>query len=177
MRYAAFLRGINVGGHKQIRMDALREAFAAWGFGDIRTLLASGNVLFEAGDEGEKVLAETISQNIEEKFGFPVSVIVRRLKELQRLVEQNPFDGVAVTKDTRLYVTLLPEKRETSLSIPYETPEKDFAILRVSDKEVCSVLTLNMGRGTVDAMAVLEKEFGKDVTTRNWNTILKVVGK
>jgi uncharacterized protein (DUF1697 family) len=177
MKYAAFLRGINVGGNKQIKMDALREAFAAWGFTDVRTLLASGNVLFEAEDQDSKKLAEIISRGIEETFGFAVSVIVRPLKELQALVEQNPFDGVAVTKDTRLYVTLLPEKRETQLSIPYETPEKDFVILRVSDKEVCGVLTLNRGRGTVDVMAILEKEFGRDITTRNWNTILKMVAK
>jgi len=73
-----------------------------------------------------------------------------------------------------LYVTFLSETSDTSLEIPYESPEKDLRILRASNHEICSVLILSQKRGTVDLMSFIEKEFGKNVTTRNWNTVKKL---
>jgi uncharacterized protein (DUF1697 family) len=89
-------------------------------------------------------------------------------------VKGSPFEDVTVTSQTRLYVTFLSEKPASNLEIPYESPEKDFRILSVSDSEVCSVLTLTPNRGTTKAMDILEKEFGKNITTRNWNTVQKI---
>lgn len=80
-----------------------------------------------------------------------------------------------------MYVTFLPEKSKDYVKIPYlpaqagESPEKDFTILRVTDNEVCSVLTLSKERKTTDAMHILEKTFGKNITTRNWNTIIRIL--
>jgi uncharacterized protein (DUF1697 family) len=95
--------------------------------------------------------------------------------EIQELADSNPFKKITVTPQMRLYVTFLSEKPKSSLKIPYESPEKDFKIVRVSNNEVCSVLTLSPNTGTVDAMSVLEKEFGRKVTTRNWNTVIKLL--
>jgi uncharacterized protein (DUF1697 family) len=61
------------------------------------------------------------------------------------------------------------------LKIPYTSPEKDFRILEVTNREICSVVDLNLGRGTVEAMSILDKEFGKNITTRNWNTVGKIL--
>ncbi len=173
-KYVAFPRGINVGGHNKLNMEDLRQAFASWGFQNVKTLLASGNVVFEAQDTDPDILAATVGKRIDETFQIKVSVIVRTLEQIKGLLDMNPFDGITVTKQTRLYVTFLPERHRSTLKFPYESPEKDFKILSAEDREVYSVLTLNPQSGSIKAMSILEKEFGKNITTRNWNTITKI---
>src|SRR5882724_109481 len=174
-RYIAFLRGINVGGHKPIKMDALAKAFASLGFQSVKTVLASGNVLFDAPRTNPGVLTQRIEEKLEKTFGHPVGVTIRTVAEIQKLMKSDPFKGITVTPQTRLYVTFRRDKTSCGLKIPYESPEKDFQILNVSVGEVCCVLTLSPGRQTPQLMNVLEKEFGKTVTTRNWNTILRIL--
>jgi uncharacterized protein (DUF1697 family) len=108
-------------------------------------------------------------------LGHKVSVQIRSIDEIQKLADRAPFKKIKVTPETRLYITFLPEKPKSKLKIPYESPEKDFKILEVSDREICSVVTLSPGRGTLDMMGFVEKEFGKNITTRNWNTVGKIL--
>jgi uncharacterized protein (DUF1697 family) len=174
-QYVAFLRGINVGGNKQVPMERLKKAFESLGFQNVRTILATGNVLFDATSASVAALAGKIEDKLKRTFGFEIGTMVRTLKELQALAASNPFKGIQVTPETRLYVTFLAEKPASKLKIPCSTPLKDFQILRVTPTEVCSVVTLSPARRTVDIMAVIEKEFGKRVTTRNWNTVARVL--
>ncbi|HUQ84785.1 MAG TPA: DUF1697 domain-containing protein [Candidatus Limnocylindrales bacterium] len=168
-KYVAFLRGINVGGNKKVPMEDLRKTFESLGFTNVKTLLNTGNVVFE----GEKTNAETVEQELEKHFGFPISVIIRTIYDIKSLVDSNPFDGIEVTEQTRLYITFLKEKNKSKLKIPYESPELDFKILKVTEGEVISVLTLFENGQSGKGMDILEKEFGKNVTTRNWNTVVK----
>jgi uncharacterized protein (DUF1697 family) len=178
MKYAAFLRGINVGGNTQIKMEELRRVFASFGFRNVRTLLNSGNVIFEAAETDAPTLAHGIERTLEQAFGFKSDVILRTAEEIQAIVASEPFAGVTVTPATRLYITLVGAARAdghgSGLSIPYESPAGDFLILRVVHGAICSVLTLSPQRGTVDLMKFIEQAFGKRVTTRSWNTIIKV---
>jgi hypothetical protein len=88
----------------------------------------------------------------------------------------DPFRGVAVTPSIRLYVTFLGEgSGPRTMAIPFSTPQGEFRILRATATEVFSVLDLALGKGTPQAMSIIEKEFGADVTTRNWNTVLKAL--
>jgi uncharacterized protein (DUF1697 family) len=173
--YAAFLRGINVGGNKPVKMDELKKAFESLGFKKVKTLLASGNVVFEAPHSSASVLTPKIEEKLKKRFGHEIGVLIRTITELQHLEESNPFKGTNVTPQTRLYVTFLSEKPKSGLKIPHESPDKNFKILRAAENEVCSVLTLSPNSRTVDLMNVLEKEFGRKITTRNWNTIAKVL--
>ena len=175
-RYIAFLRGINVGGHKPVKMEELGKAFAALGFQNIKTLLASGNVLFEAAKpEAVDALAKKIEDELNRAFGHKTGVLLRSLKEIQDLARLDPFKKIKVTPQTRLYVTFLSQKPKKALKAPYEPSGKDFKILRVSNHDVCSVLTLSPNWGTTDSMAILDKEFGPEITTRNWKTIVKIL--
>jgi uncharacterized protein (DUF1697 family) len=122
-KYAAFLRGINVGG-VTVKMDKLKKTFEALGFTDVKTLLASGNVLFAAPSASENTLVKKIEKKLETALGREIGVLVRKIEELQRLAETDPFAGIKVTPQTRLYVTFLSEKNKSSLKIPYETPTK-----------------------------------------------------
>jgi uncharacterized protein (DUF1697 family) len=174
-KFVALLRGINVGGNKLIKMDDLKKWFAALGFKNVKTILASGNVLFESTDNDEVALGKKIAGKLKSELGHDVGVQVRSIEEIQNLAERNPFKKVKVTPETRLYISFLPEKPKSKLKIPYTSPEKDFKIIEVTGREICSVVDLNLGRGTVEAMGILEKEFGKNITTRNWNTVGKIL--
>jgi len=175
IKYAAFLRGINVGGHKPVAMEKLKKAFESLRFKNVRTLLASGNVVFETQSLSTAFLEQKIEENFKKTFGHEIGVLVRTMEELQRLNESQPFKGIDITPKTRLYVTFLSEKAKSSLKIPYTSPDKSFRILRASTREVCSVLILSPTSRSVDVMNILEKEFGHKITTRNWNTIIRVL--
>jgi uncharacterized protein (DUF1697 family) len=173
--FVAFLRGINVGGNKLIPMDDLKKAFAALGFANVTTILASGNVVFASKPAGEQALAGQIEEKLRKTFRTEIGVLVRRVEDLRRLDASQPFKGLPVTPQTRLYVTFLSEKPASKFKAPYTSPDKSLRILRLSPTEVCTALTLSPMGGTVDLMAFLQKEFGKKITTRNWNTIQRIL--
>jgi len=174
-KHVAFLRGINVGGHKAIKMNELKKAFEAIGFANVETLLASGNVLFDAQKSNEGSLAEKIEGALDNTFGHEIGVLVRTVEALQELADKGPFSGIKVTPQTRLYVTFISEEPESDFGIPYESPDGNFKIISATSDEVFSVLTLSPGSRTVGLMSILEKKFGRKVTTRNWNTIQKIL--
>ena len=174
-KFAAFLRGINVGGNKLIKMEDLKKCFEAARFKNVKTILASGNVLFESTNTDENALAKKIADKLKAELGHDVGIQIRSIDEIQKLADRAPFKKIKVTPETRLYITFLPEKPKSKLKIPYTSPEKDFRILEVTNREICSVVDLNLGRGTVEAMGILDKEFGKNITTRNWNTVGKIL--
>jgi uncharacterized protein (DUF1697 family) len=173
--YAAFLRGINVGGHKLVKMDDLKKAFESLGFKNVKTLLASGNVVFQAPAMSASVLTKQIGEKLKKTFGFEIGVLIRSIRELQRLDGTKPFDGINVTPRTRLFVTFLFEKPASSLKIPYVSPDGNFKILRSSKSEVCSVLTITNLRRGMQFMAILDREFGRMITTRSWSTITRIL--
>ena len=173
--YVAFLRGINVGGRKPVKMEDLREAFEAMGFQKVKTLLASGNVLFDSSATKAEPTAEKIEERLRKTFGHEIGVLVRPLAELQKLAAVNPFKEVKMTPQTRLYVTFLSEKPKPGRTARSESTAKDFKMLRVSDREVCSAITISPQYHTTELMSQLEKEFGRKVTTRNWNTVLRIL--
>ena len=176
MRFVALLRGINVGGNKKVPMADLKSMLEKMKFGNVEALLASGNVLFDSEENDVKTLRKQIETQLEKTFSFPVPTLIRTFAELEKLKKSDPFKNIRVTPETRLYVTFLSEKPTSTLKIPYVSPDGNYTIIRVSDSEICSVLTVTKDHGTIDAMSILEKEFGKQITTRNWNTVEKMIG-
>lgn len=170
--YVALLRGINVGGHT-IKMPALKEAFENAGMKEVRTLLASGNVIFQSTKENSKELAKELREHLTQSFGYDIDTILLDQDEVLKIIKSEPFRGIPVTPMTRLYLTFLAEPTHSQLKTPYVSPEKDYTILKVQDDVIYSHLEL-IQRGTIDAMNILEKEFGKRITTRNWNTIVRI---
>ena len=169
----AFLRGINVGGHKKVPMTALKKAFEAMGFKDVRTVLASGNVIFEAPGKDPR-LDRTISRGLEKAFSFPVTVILRNANELRAIVASEPFNGVPSGPDVKRYVTFLAQTKPGLSGLRPPSSAKGVRIVRVAAGEIFSVVTLSAGVGTPELMAFLEKAVGQEVTTRNWQTVIKL---
>jgi uncharacterized protein (DUF1697 family) len=189
MTYVAFLRGINVGGNHKVPMAELRQKLIDWGCENVKTILNSGNVIFDIRDDNSLPptserdgvrgqfhtnLESTLESYLSDCFGFPIPVMVRTMEEMNSLVQSNPFKHIAVHTDLRLYVSLLKTKPDTKISLPYISEDESFQILAVRNSDVISVVDLSKGK-TVNGMNDLEKLFGKNITTRNWNTINKIV--
>lgn len=172
-KYLLLLRGVNVGGHKKTPMAELKKMFSEMDFEKVQTLLNSGNVVFNAKKENEFALLERIGAQFEKTFGFKAPLILRNEESMQHIMKLDPFQTITVTKETRLYVSFLSEKASSELVLPYTSEKGDFRILQKTDREVFSVVNINSYR-SVDAMRFLEKEYGKAITTRNWNTVKKI---
>ena len=88
-RYVALLRAVNVGGRNPVPMAELREAFTGAGFTDVSTYIQSGNVLFSA-DGPASGLEDHIEAVLEQRFGVPIVVVVRSLRQLRSVVRSAP---------------------------------------------------------------------------------------
>jgi uncharacterized protein (DUF1697 family) len=172
VKCVAFLRGINLG-KRRVKNEQLLTIFTGLGFSEIKVLIASGNVVFTAADADEARLTKAVEDGLQAGLGFSVDTMLRTADEIRAMIERDPFAGIPVTKATRLYVTLLAAPTRSTMPLPYASDDGNFRILSRTDREVYSVLTVADGGRTVDLMAVLEQEYGKRATTRNWNTIVK----
>lgn len=171
--YVALLRGINVGGHHKVPMADLRKEMEVLKFSNVVTLLNSGNVIFEGGNSPAALLETAIADHLEKVFGFAIPVWVIKAQEIVELIQKDPFQEINVTKDTRLYVSFLKESPRISLDLPWISEDQSYQIIDIQDRIICSVLDLSANT-TVNGMDALEKLFGKAITTRNWNTILRL---
>jgi uncharacterized protein (DUF1697 family) len=176
-KFVALLRGINVGGNKKVPMADLKSLLESMGYMQVKTLLNSGNVVFDSTGGDQNNLAAKLSTAIERKFGFQVLVIVQAAQAINSLIELNPFSQLEVHKDIRLYVTFLSNQTITGKmpepDYPWSSPENSFTILEKKEDAVFSVLDVSKIK-TPDAMMVLEKIYSKDITTRNWKTVEKI---
>lgn len=155
--YVALLRGINLG-KRQVKMDVLKKAFEAMGFNGVQTLFASGNVVFGTKKADVRILAQEIEVTLQKTFGFPIHVIVRSIEEIQHLAHVEPFKHIAITSNTRLYVTFFshPPAQKSIQS------GDGFQILRITDTEVCSILTLSQGRRKCGSYEYLGERIWKE---------------
>lgn len=174
-KFAAFLRGINVGGNKIIPMAELKKTFEESGFKNVKTILASGNVVFETNQTDQEKLTKKIEDELKKKFKTEIFVNIRSIDDLNILSKKDPFKKIKITPETRLYVTFLPQAVRKKHKTPYSPENEHFSIVMITDREICSVLTLTPDRNTLDLMSYIEKEYGKKITTRNWNTINRIL--
>jgi uncharacterized protein (DUF1697 family) len=170
--YIALLRGINVGGHARVKMDALRQLFEALGFESVKTYVQSGNVIFRAGTSSS-ALARKIEDKILSDLGLAASAIVRTPEEMGTTIRKNPFlkeKGVDLSK---LHVTFLSEapakpawKRLDGLSNGRDQ-------FRCSGKEIYLHCPDGYGVSKLSNNA-FEKLLSVRATTRNWNSVNKI---
>ncbi|MBI5066815.1 MAG: DUF1697 domain-containing protein [Deltaproteobacteria bacterium] len=167
MRYAAFLRGVSPSNAK---MPELARAFEAAGFGEVRTVLSSGNVLFSARAAGEEALARRAEEAMEARLGKRFATIVRPVEALRALLTSDPWAAHRLPPGAKRVVTFLRRKPPAGLRLPVE---EDGARLLAVDGLTAFGAYLPSPRGPV-FMVLIERTFGKDVTTRTWDTVGKV---
>jgi len=157
-------------------MAELREELQKLNFKNVVTLLNSGNIIFEAAAAPLEDLEHSISQQLENAFGFSVPTIVRTAKSILVLTVKDPFKNILLTKDTRLYVSFLRKNAICQLKLPWVSDDGSYTILSDEDRMILSVLDLSASK-TPKAMEILEKSYDSDITTRNWNTIKRIEKK
>ena len=111
-KYIALLRGINVGGHRKIKMDSLKESLTTYGFENVQTYIQSGNVIFQSDIASKTRLSDEISRLIKKDFGHEVPVVIRTPREISHLLNRFPFgDG----RDTLVFFpeSLIPQPKST----------------------------------------------------------------
>lgn len=163
MKYFAFLRAVNVTGRNIVRMEELRTLCTSLGYANVRTLLQSGNVVFES----KRKPSETqIAEAIREASGLNIKVMLRNEAELRSVVERNPF--TPVREPSHLLVVFLAA--EPTGKLTYGGPEA----YHVDGRE----LYVDYVNGVANSKltnALIERQLGVAGTARNWNTVTKLL--
>src|SRR5437660_1587947 len=94
IKYIVFLRGINMIGHRPVKMSVVQKIFEDLGYQNIKTIGASGNVLFETSKENHITLGKEIEEKLEKATGHPIKVVLRTIPEVESLVKSDPFKGI-----------------------------------------------------------------------------------
>jgi uncharacterized protein (DUF1697 family) len=165
-RYAALLRGINVGGKKLVSMAELRELLTGLGHTDVATVLQSGNAVFTS----SKRSAAKLAAEIERALGIDVRVLVRTHAELAEVIANNPLPG-AVDDPAHLLVNFLDGQPDKAGLDPADFPDED---IRFGRRELYVWYRKGIGRSKLTNQ-VIERRLGVAATGRNWNTLAKLV--
>jgi uncharacterized protein (DUF1697 family) len=173
--YAALLRGINVGGSKKVPMADLRTLLTGLGHTGVATYLQSGNAVFTTDAGDEDTLAEAITRAIEKHFGFTVDVLVRDHTYLKAVRDACPFPA-ADLQPKQLHVTYLSAPvdagRFASIDQQAFLPEE----FRLGDRALYLYAPEGLGRSKLaDALSKPRLLKGLTATSRNWNTVVKLV--
>lgn len=169
-RYAAFLRGVSP---MNLGMPELAKALEAAGFTEVKTLLSSGNAVFTAKKADEKALARRAEEAMEQKLGRTFQTTVRSIESLRAMIDADPYAGHALDATAKRVVTFTwkPVAEEQRAKLPIEL--HGARVLSAKGTEVFCAYVPNE-KGPV-FMTLLEKTFGKEITTRTWDTVAKVV--
>ena len=172
--FIALLRGINVSGCNKIKMTELQQLFTELGFDDVTTYIQSGNVVFQTNLEEPDKIEQQIINSIKQTFGYVVQVIVLTKKSLETIYAANPFLQEPTNDITKLHVTLLSNKPNENDIIPLKTLSKNEDTFIILDKTIYLYCPNGYGK-TLLNNNLFERKLKISATTRNWNTISKLV--
>lgn len=150
-KYVALIRGVGPG-NPNMHSAPLTTFFEELGFQNVKTIISSGNVVFEYRDTDIKKLEEKIEKEFPKKLNFSRATIVRSEEQLRKFVSKNPFNGIRDEKPNYLLVTFFKNGHE----------------------ELSTVLNTNEETST-KFMAKLDKEYKKECTTRTWKTVHRIL--
>ena len=175
IRFVAFLRGINVGGHI-VKKEALQAAFASLGVNNVFTYKQSGNVIFEADTADMEELKTKIEERLQLMLGFSVPTVLRSMMYLRSIVEREPFKFQNI-EGASFLVTLLPNPPPPAFVslLPLTIPKSTAQVISASGNEIYSV-THGGGEGALPNPFV-ESKLKMKATTRNMNIIREIVEK
>ena len=169
-RYAAFLRGVSP---VNAKMADLVTAFEAAGFADVRTVASSGNVVFDARPASDAALQEKAEAAIRKHLGRPFLTFIRPIETLKILLASDPYRGFRLKSGSKRVVTFLREPPKAEPKLPVEL--HGARVLARKGTEVFTVYVATP-HGPV-FMTLIERTLGKDVTTRTWDALTKIVAR
>jgi len=167
----ALIRGINVGKAKRIAMAELRSIVGALGHGNVRTLLNSGNVVFECGRKDSSGIAQAIHAAIAARAGISAQVIVMTAPELATVIRENPFPEAA-DEPSRYLVAFVSDPRELERIAPFA--QSSWLPDRLATGSRVAYLWCVSGILESKLAVSVMKAMGEAATTRNWSTVTKL---
>src|SRR4029078_10756753 len=172
MRYIALLRGINLGGANQMKMDDLKAVFAELGFENVKSYINSGNLAFDTKKTTESKLINKIEDAVESKFGRRVHIMVREQREIERILKDNPFDG-QYESHKHMHVLFLKEPMPVEKAKLLQQSALPGEKYDVRDREIYNLLP-NGVAGSLLTKGLFEKIPPVPYTGRNWRTVEKL---
>ena len=168
------LRGVNVGGHKQIKMDALRALCESLGLKGAQTYVQSGNVVFQSKERELARLSKRIADGIERMAGFRPEVMLRTRAEMSSVVARNPFakrSGIEPGKLLVYFMASEPSKEARELALKIKADPEE---LRIDGHELYIYYPNGSGRAKL-SLTLIERTLKVAGTGRNWNTVTKLL--
>lgn len=173
-QHVALLRAVNVPGHPRVKMADLTEAFARAGCQNVRTIIQSGNVLFETPNRGMKSLVRRVHAELLSLLEAEPIIAFRTLDEIQELVKQDPFRRYKCADDLKLYIAFLTGRPGQRPSLPMSLPQEALEVISVNEFDVAVVSRRKKNGGFGFPNSLVEQQFQVGATSRNWNTVLKI---
>jgi uncharacterized protein (DUF1697 family) len=175
IRYLAFLRGINVGGHNKIKMKDLEGWFLSWKFMNVKTYIQSGNVAFDSEIMNPGDLKFSVEKRLKEISGYDVTVILRTLDEIKKMADQNPFIGFQGEPADKHYICLTDSRlNDPHLKLPFVNEKEGLYLIGLQNGNAF-VVSRQMGGSYGFPNNWIERAFKVASTARNWNTIQRII--
>ena len=169
-----FIRGINVGGRNKVKMADLRELLGSLGLCQARTVLRSGNAVFQSDSSDLTALAAKIEAGIQRAFGFPAHVMLRDAEEFRSILERQPFTAAQLELGSKAAVVFLdaaPTEAALACLIDHN-PGRE--LIHANGHKLYVFFTDGMARSKL-TNARIERHLGCKATVRNWNTCMRVM--
>lgn len=170
----SLLRGVNVGGHRQIRMETLRVLYESLGLRNPQTHGQSGNILFRTSKRDLSSLSARIAEAIERTFGFRPQVMLRTTAELASVVARNPFaarQGIEPSRFLVIFLAAGPGREACERLLKLETGPDECSL---DGRELYFYFPNGVARPTLSP-ALIEKTLKVPGTARNWNVVNKLL--
>ena len=171
--YVAFLRAVNVGGTAKVAMAELKALAETIGLGRPRTLLQSGNLVFDAKSTSTAATEKLLEREVAGRFGVKPEIMVRSAKELDAVIARNPFTKEARSDPGRLHVHFLKSPASAVQVAALNGAIKGREAVKGAGAEVFICFPDGAGNSKLTG-AVIERHLGARGTARNWNTVIKL---
>jgi uncharacterized protein (DUF1697 family) len=173
--YFAFLRGINVSGQKLIKMTELAKIYTGAGFSNVKTFIQSGNVVFDSLETDIEIVEMKLDRAMTKSLGYHVDMFLRTAVEIKQMIDMQPFLKIDENRDVKKYVTFTKQLLPASLNLPLLSPAGDVELIRIFGNTIFSLAHPAKDRRYGFPNSFIEKKLGIPATTRNWNTVCKMV--
>jgi uncharacterized protein (DUF1697 family) len=174
-RYIAFLRAINVGGHT-VKMEALRQHFESFGFSDVETFIASGNVFFQTAEQDVNILESKIASGLKTALGYDIAAFVRTGEELVEIAEYQAFSPAELDEATAYNIAFLASPIDDLAKQKLMALTTHIDRFAVHSREVYWLCRKKQSESTF-SNALLERTLGKKSTLRGVNTVKKLAAR
>jgi uncharacterized protein (DUF1697 family) len=175
--YFAFLRGINVSGQKLIKMTELEKIFTDAKFSNVKTFIQSGNVAFDSPETDAEIVEMKLEHALTKSLGYHVDLFLRTSEEIMQMIDKQPFHGFDENADLKKYVTFARHLIPVSVKLPLLSPAGDVELIMISGNTIFSLAHPAKDGQYGFPNGFIEKKLGISATTRNWNTVCKILSK